>query len=144
MKTPIQNSMTSSPTNKARLDAIRRPHVNAWLNAPPSQILNLEHNNSEFQTSIFRWLGAPIPQAATSLCAACQITLTPKAGHTTRCRCRGDIASRHNRIRDLVFALASNAHLEPVKAKPNIFKDSTACCPADVYIPQLFGGKAAA
>jgi hypothetical protein len=78
------------------------------------------------------------------LCAACQTTLTPKAGHTLRCRHRGDISSRHNRIRDIVFALASNAHLEPVKEKSHNFKDKPGCRPADVYIPQLFGGKAAA
>ena len=134
----------ATPINKARLDAIRRPHANAWLSAPPCQMLNLELPNLEFQTSLFRWLGAPIPQAATSLCAACQITLSPKAGHTTRCRHRGDIASRHNRIRDIVFSLASNAHLEPIKEKANILNNNPRRRPADVYIPQLFGGKAAA
>jgi hypothetical protein len=107
-------------------------------------MLNLELSNIEFQTGIFRWLGAPIPHAASSFCAACQSTLTPKAGHTIRCRHRGDIASRHNRIRDIVFALASNAHLEPVKEKSHIFIDKPGHRPADVYIPQLFGGKAAA
>ena len=96
-------------------------------------MLNLELTNNEFQTNIFRWLGAPIPQAATSLCSACHNTLTPKAGHTTRCRHKGDISSRHN-----------NAHLEPVKEKSHIFKDKPGCRPADVFIPQLFGGKAAA
>jgi hypothetical protein len=106
-------------------------------------MLNLELSNIDFQTSIFRWLGAPIPQAVTSLCAACQITLTPKAGHATRCKCKGDIASRHNRIRDIIFALASNAHLEPIKEKSHIFANKPGRRPADVYIPQLFGGRPA-
>jgi hypothetical protein len=131
----------ASPSSKARLDAIRRPHANAWLSAPPCQMLNLELSNIEFQTGIFRWLGAPIPQAASSLCAACQSTLTPKAGHTIRCRHRGDIASRHNRIRDIVFSLASNAHMEPVKEKPHIFLDKPGQRPADVYIPQFLEAK---
>jgi len=108
----------ATPSNKARLDAIRRPHANAWLSAPPCQMLNLELPNLEFQTSLFRWLGAPIPQADTSLCAACQTTLTPKAGHTTKCRHKGDIASRHNRIRDIVFALASNATWSLLRRSP--------------------------
>ena len=46
--------------------------------------------------------------------------------------------------KNIVFALASNAHLEPVKEKSHILSKNPGCQPADVYIPQLFGGKAAA
>jgi hypothetical protein len=115
---------------------------NAWLSAPPCPSLNLEISNMEYQTCILRWLGNPIPQADVSQCSACHKTLTPRAGHTIRCTHKGDISSRHNRIRDIIFALASNAHLEPVKEKPNIFTDQRR--PADVFIPQLFGGRPAA
>ena len=51
-------------------------------------------------------------------------------------------SSRHNRICDIIFELASNAHLVPVKEKPNIFTDQRR--PADVFVPQLFGGRPAA
>jgi len=54
------------------------------------------------------------------------------------------MSGRHNRIRDLIFGLASNAGLNPIKEKPNILPSQPNRRPGDVFIPTLFDGKAAA
>jgi len=69
---------------------------------------------------------------------------SPKASHAARCRHEGDMTRRHNGIRNILFGLASNAKLAPIKEKAKILPTQPTRRPGDVYIPQFLAGKAAA
>jgi len=129
--------------DQIRFKSISSPHANAWLLAPPCLPLNLELKNAEFRTAVLRWLGSPI-STSNSRCSACTLPLTPKASHAARCRNTGDLSSRHNRLQDIVFGLASNACLNPVKEKSGNLPSQPNRRPGDVYIPQFIDGKPAA
>jgi len=111
-----------------------------------TDVLTKEDEN-EFNpySSVLRWLGAPvIPSSSKQLCGSCNTTLSPKAGHCARCKKDGDITSRHNRLRDLIFALCSNACLAPVKELSGLDPLRPQRRPADVFIPNFQGGRDAA
>jgi len=69
---------------------------------------------------------------------------TLKASHGGWCKYGGDLTDRHNRIWDIIFNLASNACLAPVKEKSGLLPDKPQCRPADVFLPLFQAGRAAA
>jgi len=71
-------------------------------------------------------------------CGTCNTPLSPTASHTLKCRLNGDIISRHNRIRDVVYSLASSGALAPKLEKSHILGDTPGQRPADIFLPSLW------
>jgi hypothetical protein len=84
-----------------------------------------------------KYLGIDLVSTNTK-CGTCNTPLSPTASHTLKCRHGGDIISRHNRIRDVVYALASAGALAPKLEKSHILGDTPGQRPADVFLPSLW------
>jgi len=131
------------PIDRKRLECVSTKGAGCWLNAPPQDFLGLEMNSQEFQIAVSRWLGCPVALPNTS-CVSCTNPLSPKAGHTLRCKSGGYIIARHNRVRDLVHSLSLNAALSPVLEKSHILGDCPGQRPADIFLPTFYNGAPAA
>ena len=96
--------MTSSPANKARLLSSSAAHASSWLSVVSSVGLGLHLDSSEFYTAVKWWLGM-------NSTARSDIALDPLGHHAVSCRQRGDVVTRHNRLRNIIADLCSRAHL---------------------------------
>ena len=86
--------------NRARLLSASSPHASAWLQVVPAPGLNLPLDPSEFQAGIIWWLGIDSSQGAN--CPFCPPhRLDPLGHHALTCKYRGDVVSRHSRLRDV-------------------------------------------
>ena len=63
--------------------------------------------------------------------------------HHVTCRGNGDMISRHNILRDVIFTTCRTAALSPRKEVPSLIPGSAAR-PADVFLPVWSQGKPAA
>jgi len=100
-------------------------------------------DDTEFCVSIKRWLGVIVTPSTDSKCLDCHIQLTPKASHTSRCLRKGDIITRHNHLSAIFTLMSSNACLAPVREKLGLLGETPGLRPADVFLPELWGGPVA-
>ena len=89
-----------------------------------------------------RLLNHPISCSPT-LCAICKQSNDIYGDHAVCCKLGGDIITRHNRLRDVVAAVAEEGGLNPILEKKDILghTDKSQRRPADVAIPTWSMGK---
>jgi len=83
------------------------------------------------------WLGLKLSEKGKCNVANCKTVMSPKGSHGLACRAGGDMVTRHNRLRDLVYQIAKGGALAPVKEKYGLLVDAPGDRPADVFIPSL-------
>ncbi|KAL5463779.1 hypothetical protein EMCRGX_G032713 [Ephydatia muelleri] len=123
---------------------------NAWqqaqlsLSCSGSWGLNLHLDPSEFQAGIKWWLGIDSSQSAN--CPYCPShCLDPLGHHALTCKYRGDVVSRHNRLRDVFLESCRRACIGArVEAGSGLGHDQHRTRPADVLVPDWVLGKPAA
>ena len=102
--------MNSAPVNKARLLSASAPHTSSWLSVVPSVGLGVHLDPAEFQAAVKWWLG--MNSSVGSVCPFCpDITLDPLGHHAVSCRHGGDVAIRHNHLRNIFTEFCCCAHL---------------------------------
>jgi len=126
------------------LQSLQSPHASAWVTAPPSIPNGFENviQPRAFQISAMRLLNHPISTSPT-LCARCKQSNDIYGDHAVCCKLGGDIITRHNRLRDVVAAVAEEGGLNPILEKKGILghTDKAQRRPADVAIPTWSMGK---
>ena len=90
----------ASVTDRARLLSISSPHASAWLSVTPSPRLNLHLEPAELVQ------GQSCPR-----CPSC--VLDDFGHHSLTCKHGGDVASRHNKLRDVFYDFCQRACLGP-------------------------------
>ena len=126
----------------ARLASVGLPHAGDWLNVVPCPALGLHLRSQEFITVTKYRLGANIYQTA-GQCPACGNHSDCLGDHAMCCSSNGERISRHNILRDALYAAAQSAALGPSK-EGWFLLPGTDRRPADVLIPHWAGGKDAA
>jgi len=117
--------------SKFRLDMICREKCSSWVSDMPSYGSGLEWDNEQFRC-LCRWrLG--LKQSDVGSCAYCAGQMSPKGRHALVCR-GGDLVGRHHNIRDVIYQIARDACLNPVKEKGDILGDEPGKRPGDVYL----------
>ncbi|KAL5460145.1 hypothetical protein EMCRGX_G033572 [Ephydatia muelleri] len=115
--------------NRARLLSASSPHASAWLQVVPAPGLNLHLDPPEFQAGIKWWLG--IDSSHSANCPYCPShCLDPLGHHALTCKYRGDVVSRHNRLRDVPageLALVPKLKQEVILGMTNIVHDLLTC-----------------
>ena len=102
-----------SNREKARLLSLTLPQSGAWLSAPPIPSLGLHLQPNEFRAALKYRIGVPL-YIEERKCPYCQNGRLDKLGdHALSCHGRGDVISRHDRVRDRIFAACSTANLSP-------------------------------
>jgi hypothetical protein len=124
---------SASSTSKARLKSILGSHATAWLSVIPSTRLGTKFNHTQFQTAMKLFLGLPV-YSKDSICP-CQKPLDKCGIHSLACKSKGDIISRHNSIRDVIFQNCKDAGMTVKKEKAGLLGDhGDKRRPADVWI----------
>ena len=118
------------------------PHAGDWLNVIPSSSLGLHLQDQEFKCCLRYWLGVPL-HSNPYPCPECSATADPFGDHQVGCGGNGDRISRHNAVRDVIFAAAQSAALGPSKEVLGLVPSSLAR-PADVFLPHWYLGRPAA
>jgi hypothetical protein len=72
-------------------------------------------------------------------CPVCMQTINIYGDHATCCTRKGDVVSRHNGVRNLVYAIACDGVLNPQMEKKGILGPTTGRRPGDVAIPDWSG-----
>ena len=98
----------SSPANKARLLSVSAPHTTSWLSVITLTSLAL-HDPIEFRVAVKWLLGLHTSQGYQ--CGFCPAhSLDPLGHHALTCKCRGDVISRHNALRDTLARFLHRAY----------------------------------
>ena len=132
-------SSTSDLRDKARLNSLSLDKAGAWLTVIPSKTLGLHLAPKEFRVSARYRLGLPV-FSTKGPCVACKKQESDQlADHAIACGMEGERIGRHNRLRDLLFQVSSQAALSPVREERALLpgRDSR---PADVLLPSWFQG----
>ena len=143
-KTIAELMSTADKRGAHILQGLQSPHASAWVTAPPSIPNGFENviQPRAFQISAMRLLNHPISCSPT-LCAICKQSNDIYGDHAVCCKLGGDIITRHNRLRDVVAAVAEEGGLNPILEKKGILghTDKSQRRPADVAIPTWSMGK---
>ena len=105
----------------------------------PSAHLGLHLHKREFHCCLRYWLGVPLHNNSYP-CPECRSTADSFGDHQVGCGGNWDRISRHNAIRDVIFAAAQSAALAP---SPGMIPSSSAR-PVDILLPTWSGGCPAA
>ena len=133
----------TSNREKARLLSLTLPQSGAWLSAPPIPRLGLHLQPNEFRAALKYRIGVPL-YIEERKCPYCQNGRLDKLGdHALSCHGRGDMISRHDRVRDRIFAACSTANLSPVCEQKNLIPDNNSR-PGDIYLPSWSAGQPSA
>ena len=93
-----------SNREKACLLSLTLPQSGAWLSAAPIPSLGLHLQPNEFRAALKYRIGVPL-YIEERKCPYCQNGRLDKLGdHALSCNGRGYMISRHNRVRDRIFA----------------------------------------
>ena len=113
------------------------------MQVAPAFGLNLHLDPSEFQAGIKWWLGIDSSQGAN--CPFCSSHCLDSLGHhALTCKYRGDVVSRHNRLRDVFLESCRQACIGArVEAGSGLGHDQHRTRPADVLVPDCMLGKPA-
>ncbi|KAL5486989.1 hypothetical protein EMCRGX_G019539 [Ephydatia muelleri] len=124
----------SSPANKARLLSVSAPHATSWLSVIPSTSQGIHLDPIEFRVAVKWWLGLDTSQG--SQCAFCPAhSLDPLGHHALTCKCGGDVALRHNALRDTLVHFLHRAHASvQVEVGAGLFPDHSQSRPADILL----------
>ena len=101
----------SSLADRARLLSITSPHAAAWISVTPSISQGLHLLPNEFQVAVQWWLGInPSPTSSQDgsllICPFCpSSTLDTLGHHCVTCRCGGDVTTRHNALRNMLYTI---------------------------------------
>ena len=133
-----------SPRELARLHAVSQEGAGDWLNASPTIALGLHLSPLEFTLATRYRLGVPVyPQPGVCPVPTCTKTMDNYGDHALACASSSERISRHNRLRDSIFTLASQAGLGPRKEEPDLLSGNE-MRPGDVFLPCFFKGRGAA
>lgn len=123
--------------------------ASGFLEAVPSKELDLAWEPVEFTTELRTRLLLP-HFAADSWCPLCDAVLDRKGRHCAKCAAGGDRNRRHHGARNLIGRHADAASASPELERPGLLPPSPSQPnagrrrPADVYLPNWFGGAPAA
>ena len=108
----FESLMASSPTPpfKALAPSSSLPHAGDWLNATPCPSLGLSFYDWEFCVCLKYWLGVQMVEEGSS-CCICGVSSDLYGDHHVTCRGNGDMISRHNILRDVIFTTCRTAAL---------------------------------
>eukprot|EP00731_Ephydatia_muelleri_P002291 Em0001g2291a len=121
--------------------ALHSPNCTTWNWNKPSG-LGLHLDPAEFQAAVKWWLG--MNSSVGSVCPFCpDITLDPLGHHAVSCRHGGDVAIRHNHLRNIFTEFCCCAHLS-VEAGNDLTADHSHTRPADLLLTNWATGKTAA
>ena len=98
--------------DKTRLASLSLSHSGDWLGVVPCAALGLQLRPAKFRVAILYGLGMPIFESE-GPCVACGRSSDIYADHAVSCASQGERISRHNHLRDALFAAAQSAHLGP-------------------------------
>ena len=128
-----------SNQEKARLLSLTWPQYGAWLSVPPIHSLCLHLQPNYFRAALKYRIGVPL-YIEERKCPYCQNSRLDKLDdHALSCHGRGDMISRHDRVRDRIFAACSTANLSPVCVQKNLIPDNNSR-PGDIYLPSWSAG----
>ena len=152
----------ADPVRQAHLQVLREPGAGHWLQAPPSEALGLNLPPPLYQIALKRRLRMQLFEQP-EFCPRCSEVMDLYGDHALVCRCGGDIAKRHNAIRNCIFFRCAAGGLNPERERPGLLParpeeerqvpaenrneataDSSLRRPADVYIPRWRSGVPAA
>ena len=132
-----------SNREKARLISLTLPQSGAWLSTPPIPSLGFHLQPNDFRAALKYRIGVLL-YIDERKCPYCQNGRLDKLGdHTLSCHGRGDMISRHDRVRDRIFAACSIANLSPVCELKNLIPDNNSR-PKDIYLPSWSAGQPSA
>ena len=121
---------------KQRLLRVARPHAGSYITAVPS-----EEDGQDclmrprlFRIAVSYRLGFPV-LANEIPCALCMQPINVYGDHATCCAKNGDLVTRHNAMRNLVYSIASDGLLKPALEKQGILGPTTGRRPGDVSVP---------
>ena len=138
----LSNQLEGDVRESARLKSLGLPYAGAWLVSPPIPALGLHLKPVEFCTAVKLRLGCAVYDSDAP-CPACQRPSDKQGDHALCCNSWGERISRHNWLRDHIFAMAASAFLNPVKEGRFLLPGADRR-PADVLIPFWEGGQDAA
>ena len=132
-----------TPAHQARLRSCAMPEAGGWLRVIPSAGLGLSLKGDEIQALVKWWLGLPLFSDG-AMCPLCPGTPLDQLGHhALTCRRGPHVTSRHNRLRDAIFALCQRANLAPRLEQGAGFHHCRTR-PADILIPNWHLGTSSA
>ena len=121
---------------KQRLLRVARPHAGSFVTAVPS-----EEDGQDcllkprlYRIAVAYRLGLPVLSNEIP-CPLCMQPINIYGDHATCCAKKGDLVTRHNAVRNLVYSIASDGLLQPQLEKQGILGPSTGRRPGDVTIP---------
>ena len=133
----------TSTREKAGLLSLSLPQSGAWLTAVPIPALGLHLQPNEFRAALKYRLGVPLYDSD-KRCPYCKSAILDIIGdHAVSCHGRGDIISRHDRVRDRIMTASSSANLSPVCEQKHLLPENNSR-PGDVYLPSFIAGQPAA
>ena len=133
----------SSIREKARLPSLSLPQSGAWLSAAPIPALELHLYSNEFRVALKYRLGEKLYENERK-CPFCKSgTLDVMGDHAVSCHGRGDMISRHDRIRNKVIWAGSGALLSPVSEQKSLLPDNNSR-QGDIFLPVWNNGLPAA
>ena len=142
-KIALNKLIENQTSEKARFLSLSMPQSRAWLSEAPIPALGLHLFSNDFRATVKYRLGAPIYEIERK-CPYCKTGSLDTLGyHAVACHGRGDMISRHDRLRDNFFSACSAANLSPVCEQKNLIPE-TNCRPGDVYLPFWSVGQPAA
>lgn len=134
----------ASKRDRQRLLRLAQPHASAWVTATPDhpdRIISPAH----FRLITKRWLGIPLLVSEVRVsCPFCKQSICQHGDHAACCKSKGDIITRHNRMRDVVDLICKDGLLNPQKEKAGILGDNSKRRPGDVTIPIWHNGRSLA
>ena len=144
-KTALSNLLEGQTSTKetAGLLSLSLPQSGDWLTAAPIPVFGLHLQPNEFRAALKYRLGVPLYDSDRR-CPYCKSTILDIFGdHSVSCHGRGDIISRHDRVRDTTMTACSSANLSPVCEQKHLLPENN-LRPGDVYLPSFIAGQPAA
>ena len=130
----------TSTREKARLLYLSLPQSGAWLTAAPIPALGLHLQPNEFQAALKHSLGVPLYDSNRRCPNFKSAVLDIFGDHAVSYHGRGDIISRHDRVRDTIMTACSSANLSPVWEQKHLLPEKNSK-PGDVYLPSFTAGQ---
>ena len=138
--------MANSDRDMARLHAVCQPGSRDWLNVVPSISLGLHLSSQEFVLAArYRLqMGCKVfPTAGACPVNSCTKEMDQLGDHALACAASQERLARHDRLRDSLYNIASQAGLGPRKEERDLLSGS-ARRPGDIYLPHWSKGLDAA
>ena len=132
----------TSTRENARLLSLSLPQSGAWLTAAPIPALGLHLHPIEFRAALKYRLGVPLYDSDRRCPYFKSAILDIFGDHAVSCHGRGNIISRHDRVRDTIMKACSSANLSPVCEQKHLPENNSR--PGDVYLPSFIAGQPAA